>query len=61
MDELARSDGVRAVVLGGAGSVFCAGFDRSEFAGGGMEEVFTEAMQYHRRGFAAHQPRLFGS
>jgi enoyl-CoA hydratase/carnithine racemase len=61
LDELARSDGVRAVVLSGAGSVFCAGFDRSEFAGGGMEELFTEAMQYHRRGFVVHQPRLFGS
>jgi len=26
-----------------------------------MEEVFTEAMQYHHRGFVARQLRLFGS
>jgi enoyl-CoA hydratase/carnithine racemase len=50
-----------ACVLTGAGWVFCAGFDRSEFAGGGMEEAVTEPMQYHRRGFVAHQPRLFES
>ena len=49
LDELARNDEVRAVVLTGAGPVFCAGFDRSEFTGGGMEEVFAEAMEYHRR------------
>ena len=53
--------GAMAFVPTGAGSVFCAGFERSEFAGGGMEEIFTEAMQYHRRAFVAHQPRLFGS
>ena len=49
LDELEKSDGVRAVVLTGAGPVFCAGFDRSEFAEGGMEEVFAEANEYHHR------------
>ena len=48
LDELAKSDDVRVVVLTGTGPVFCAGFDRSEFAGGGMEEVFAAATEYHR-------------
>lgn len=46
---LERDDGVRAVILTGAGPVFCAGFDRSEFEGGAMGEVFAEAVEYHRR------------
>lgn len=54
--ELAQNDGVRAVVLTGAGSVFCAGFDRSELAGGRMEEVFAEAMEYHRRVYTFPKP-----
>ncbi len=49
LDELANNDSVRAVVLTGSGPVFCAGFDRSEFAEGGMDEVFEEATEYHRR------------
>ena len=52
--------GAMAFVPTGAGSVFCAGFGGSEFAGGGMEETFTEAMQCHRRAFVTHQSRLFG-
>jgi enoyl-CoA hydratase len=58
LDELAKSDGVRAVVLIGAGPVFCAGFDRSEFAEGGMEEVFAEATEYHRRVFTFAKPLI---
>ncbi len=58
LDELAKSDGVRAVVLTGAGTVFCAGFDRSEFAGGGMEEIFAEAMEYHRCVYAFSKPLI---
>jgi enoyl-CoA hydratase/carnithine racemase len=58
LDELAESDGVRAVVLAGAGPVFCAGFDRSEFAGGGMEAVFAEAMEYHRRVYTFAKPLI---
>jgi enoyl-CoA hydratase len=46
---LEKDDGVRAVILTGAGPVFCAGFDRSEFEGGAMGEVFAEAVEYHRR------------
>jgi len=58
LDELAKSDGIRAVVLTGAGPVFCAGFDRSEFAGGGMEEVFAEATEYHRRVYTFAKPLI---
>jgi enoyl-CoA hydratase/carnithine racemase len=47
--DLEKDDGVHAVILTGAGPVFCAGFDRSEFEGGGMAEVFEEATLYHYR------------
>ena len=56
LDELAKDDEIRAVVLTGAGPVFCAGFDRSEFAEGGMEEVFRAATEYHRRVFTFAKP-----
>jgi enoyl-CoA hydratase len=58
LDELTKNDDVRAVVLTGAGSVFCAGFDRSEFAGGGMEEAFAEAAEYHRRVYTFAKPLI---
>jgi enoyl-CoA hydratase len=58
LDELAKSDGVRVVILTGAGPVFCAGFDRSEFAEGGMEETFAEATEYHRRVFTFAKPLI---
>ena len=56
--RLAKSDEVRAVVLTGAGPVFCAGFDRSEFSGGGMEEVFADAMEYHRLVYTFSKPLI---
>lgn len=56
LDGLASRDSVRAVVLTGAGSVFCAGFDRSEFAAGGMEETLAESLAYHRRVFTFSKP-----
>jgi enoyl-CoA hydratase len=49
LDALEKSDTVRAVVLTGAPPAFCAGFDRSEFAAGGMEGVFEAAGAYHQR------------
>lgn len=58
LDELAKSDSVRAVVLTGAGPVFCAGFDRSEFAGDGMEEVFAAATVYHRCVYTFAKPLI---
>ena len=47
--DLEEEAGVHAVILTGDGPAFCAGFDRSELAGGAMAEVFEEAEEYHRR------------
>lgn len=58
LDDLAENGDARAVVLTGAGPVFCAGFDRSEFAGGGMAEVFADATEYHRRVFTFPKPLI---
>ncbi len=56
---LERDEAVRAVVLGGSGPAFCAGFDRSEFAGGGeMGEVFAESLEYHRRVYTFPKPLI---
>ena len=49
LDALEESKSVRSVVLTGAPPAFCAGFDRSELTGGGMEDVFAESTAYHRR------------
>jgi enoyl-CoA hydratase len=54
--DLEKDDGVRAVILTGDGPVFCAGFDRSEFEGGGMAEVFAEAALYHNRVYNFAKP-----
>jgi enoyl-CoA hydratase len=56
--DLEAGDSVRAVVLTGAGSSFCAGFDRKEFAGGEMAEVFADANEYHRRVYTFARPLI---
>jgi enoyl-CoA hydratase/carnithine racemase len=38
-----------AVVLTGAGSTFCAGFDLSEFTADNMQQIFSDAASYHRK------------
>ena len=58
LDALEKSEGVRAVVLSGAPPAFCAGFDRSEFAGEGMAEVFAAATEYHRRVYTFSKPLI---
>lgn len=58
LGELEQDAAVRAVVLTGAPPAFCAGFDRSEFAGGGMAEVFAEAREYHRRVYTFGKPLI---
>lgn len=58
LDALEKNAGIRAVVLTGAPPAFCAGFDRSEFAGGGMAEVFAEATEYHRRVYTFAKPLI---
>lgn len=45
--DLEKDESVRTVILTGDGPVFCAGFDRSEFEGGAMAQVFEEAAAYH--------------
>ena len=56
--DLEKDDGVRAVILTGEGPVFCAGFDRSEFEGGAMAEVFEEAVEYHHRVYNFAKPLI---
>jgi len=56
--DLEKDDGVRAVILTGDGPVFCAGFDRSEFEGGAMAEVFEEATLYHQRVYNFAKPLI---
>ena len=58
LDELEQSDSVRVVVLTGAPPAFCAGFDRREFSGDGMEKVFAEAIAYHRRVYTFAKPLI---
>ena len=58
LDALEKSDAVRAVVLVGAPPSFCAGFDRSELAGGEMAEVFADATEYHRLVYTFSKPLI---
>jgi enoyl-CoA hydratase len=58
LEALEKSDAVRAVVLTGAAPAFCAGFDRAELAGGGMVEVFADAVEYHRRVYTFAKPLI---
>jgi enoyl-CoA hydratase len=58
LTDLEKDDGIRAVILTGEGSVFCAGFDRSEFEGGAMAEVFEEAVEYHHRVYNFAKPLI---
>ena len=39
LDALEQSDAVRVVVLTGAPPAFCAGFDRTEFSGDGINAI----------------------
>jgi enoyl-CoA hydratase len=56
--DLEKDDAVRAVILTGDAPAFCAGFDRSEFEGGEMAEVFEEAIEYHRRVYNFAKPLI---
>ena len=44
LDELARDDAVKCVVVTGAGPVFCAGFDLSEFPRAAEDEAFGRVL-----------------
>jgi enoyl-CoA hydratase len=58
LDALEQSDAVRVVVLTGAAPAFCAGFDRTEFSGDGMEKVFAEANAYHHQVYTFPKPLI---
>ncbi|MCP5068480.1 MAG: enoyl-CoA hydratase/isomerase family protein [bacterium] len=58
LDALEKSDVIRAVVLTGAPPAFCAGFDRSELAGGEMAEVFADSAAYHHRVHTFSKPLI---
>jgi len=58
LEALAEADTVRAVVLTGAPPAFCAGFDRSELAGGDMAEVFADSTKYHHRVYTFPKPLI---
>jgi len=56
--SLAADDSVQAVVLTGAGDVFCAGFDLKELQAGNAAEIFADAGNYHRQLHTFPKPLL---
>ncbi len=56
LGELSADEAVRVVVLTGAGSSFCAGFDLGELAAGDMERIFAEARAYHQAVYTFPKP-----
>jgi enoyl-CoA hydratase len=58
LDQVAADQAIRAVVITGAGSAFCAGFDRSEFEQAGMQALFQESTAYHRRVHRFEKPLI---
>jgi len=47
-----------AVVLTGAGSTFCAGFDLSEFTEDNMDQIFSDAAIYHKKVYTFSRPLI---
>jgi len=47
-----------AVVLTGAGSTFCAGFDLSEFTEDNMDQIFSDAAIYHKKVYTFARPLI---
>lgn len=57
LEEL-ENRGSGAVVLTGAGSMFCAGFDLSEFTVDNMDQIFADAAIYHRKVHTFKRPLI---
>lgn len=53
-----EKEGGGAVVLTGAGPSFCAGFDLSEFSADNMEQIFSDAVSYHRKVYTFPRPLI---
>lgn len=63
VEEVARADAVRAVIVTGAGAAFCSGADTSELAGGsgtGPHKPGEGGAEALRRGFADAQRVVLG-
>jgi enoyl-CoA hydratase len=56
LKDLDEDESVQCVILTGIGSVFCAGFDRSELESEAMTRVFAESQEYHRRVYTFPKP-----
>ena len=48
LKSLETDTNIKAVVLTGAGDIFCAGFDLKELRQGDASSIFAEARGYHR-------------
>ncbi|MCH7743751.1 MAG: enoyl-CoA hydratase/isomerase family protein [Proteobacteria bacterium] len=56
LGELEKTQQVGAIVLTGAGSSFCAGFDLNEFQTGDIQEIFAHATSYHHKVYNTRKP-----
>lgn len=56
LEGMEKDDDIKAVVLTGAGSGFCAGFDLSEFQTGDMNDIFAQANVYHYKVYNFKKP-----
>ncbi len=56
VEDLTENDDIKAAVLTGAGSVFCAGFDLKEFAEGDMDQILSQSILYHRKFYTFTKP-----
>jgi len=58
LTELEANEQVRAVVVTGSGTSFCAGFDLSEFSTGDIQEIYADAARYHRKIYNTTKPLI---
>lgn len=56
VEDLTENDDIKAAVLTGTGSVFCAGFDLKEFAEGDMDQILAQSVLYHRKFYTFTKP-----